>query len=361
MKPENEPPQQAITVLKSLWIKQEDSLIKDWIFLDLLGRIEAQRNVNSIRVLLDVCMTQRDPKLNSIYQIMKSQDLRSKPSFDSINFVFLTAKRVELNACKLAFGIDLDDKPVEKIMKRPYWIASSRNNFNDILIVSVGEDRNVPCATLTQEIISQIRPKLFFLVGMCAGDPKDTKCGDVMIASNIWDYEGARIEADESHPRRKAVPIRGTLKGLLSMVNPELPKFWLEFPSVLSELATLNYPQPSGVTEAWVPNVHSKYHFACGEKLRVDAPWAGWRSAIDEQIAALDMESYGFGHACNESDIDWVVIKGVSDHADKVSKDGADSEQRKARKDYQVYASAAAAFVGRQLVDAYTYMYSAEL
>ncbi|MBF0426730.1 MAG: hypothetical protein HQL66_13025 [Magnetococcales bacterium] len=74
--------------------------------------------------------------------------------------------------------------------------------------------------------------------------------------------------------------------------------------------------------------------FLSGDKL-----WKGDSEAIQElfvksgyprQSKALDMESYGFGKACENWDVPWLVLKGISDFGDGPSKATGDDWQQPA-------------------------------
>jgi nucleoside phosphorylase len=190
------------------------------------------------------------------------------------------------------------------------------------VVISAGKSGQVPSASLAQAVITQLRPRLAIMTGFCGGVAQRISLGDVAMftSSAAWDYgkweEGANSEAPKflARPDALNIPI-GTAAAVVRVLSEQRRVF-------------------DDPTTATVRTMLGKLD----REPEVKAVAAGSGSAVvtseivlsrivdlNENIHAIDMESYGFYHACLHTSVirpDFVCIKGVADHCngDKNSK-----------------------------------------
>lgn len=190
------------------------------------------------------------------------------------------------------------------------------------IVISAGGSGQVPSASLAQAVIIQLRPRLAMMTGFCGGVAKRVALGDVAMFTSAaaWDYGKWEEGVDGGAPQFRA------------------------------RLHALSIPvgRAAAVVRALADQRHVFSAAAIAETSRLlghldktpeaKAVCAGSGSAVvtsevilsrimdlNENIHAIDMESYGFYHACLNTSVvrlDFVCVKGVADHCngDKNSK-----------------------------------------
>ncbi|MEH1124045.1 nSTAND1 domain-containing NTPase [Micromonospora sp. CPCC 206061] len=71
---------------------------------------------------------------------------------------------------------------------------------------------NVAAAALTGRAIEEFRPRALFLVGIAGGLVDDTRLGDVVVATHVYAYQGARAEPGGTRVRPKGWPLAHRLE-----------------------------------------------------------------------------------------------------------------------------------------------------
>jgi nucleoside phosphorylase len=182
------------------------------------------------------------------------------------------------------------------------------------VLISAGKSGQVPSASLAQAVITQLRPRLAIMTGFCGGVARRISLGDVgmFTSSAAWDYgkweEGANGEAPKflARPDALNIPV-GTVAAAVRVLSEQRRVF-------------------DDSTNATVRSMLGRLD----REPEVKAVAAGSGSAVvtsenvlsrivdlNENIYAIDMESYGFYHACLNTSVvrpDFVCIKGVADH-----------------------------------------------
>lgn len=182
------------------------------------------------------------------------------------------------------------------------------------VLISAGNSGQVPSASLAQAVITRLRPRLAIMTGFCGGVAKRVDLGDVamFVSAAPWDY-GKWVEGAEGQPPKFlaradsiSIPVAGVAKVVRALADQRL---------VFSDAVTAKIRRMLGTLD---------------RQLEVKAVAAGSGSAVvtsevvlsriidlNENIHAIDMESYGFYHACRHTSVirpDFVCIKGVADH-----------------------------------------------
>ena len=180
--------------------------------------------------------------------------------------------------------------------------------------VSVGKSGQVPMASLTQAMITQLRPQLAIMTGFCGGVKARVALGDVaMFASAAaWDYgkweEGpaGQLPRFRARPGALNIPVGPVAAAIRALADQRHVFDDSAVATARRMLATLDR-----VPEAKLVAAGSGSAVVTSESILsqiVD---------LDENIHAIDMESYGFYHACLHAPVvrpDFVCIKGVADH-----------------------------------------------
>lgn len=183
-----------------------------------------------------------------------------------------------------------------------------------IVHVQLPEMGMASAASITAKGIFHFNPKYILMTGIAAGLDESLKPGDVMISSNVWNYDSGKYE--------ECIDEKGDKK---TIWKPDGKTISLQF-DLVEKIKLF-----AGIEKK---KVESKVGlFACGSavvasqsKVQADVK-AHFRKTI-----AIDMESYGVLLAAQISmtpEIPAIIIKGVSDKGD-MNKD--DSAQRKAAK-----------------------------
>jgi nucleoside phosphorylase len=182
------------------------------------------------------------------------------------------------------------------------------------LLLSVGKSGQAPTASAAQAVISQVRPRLAIMTGFCGGVKARVGLGDVAVFSSAaaWDYgkwiEGARGKRPmfEARPDALNIPVRGVSEVIRKLVAD---KFRFADP-VLNQVVRLS---GSAERQLEVACVAAGSGSAVVTSEDVVAKIVG----LNENIHAIDMESYAFYYACLNTSVvqpDFVCIKGVADH-----------------------------------------------
>lgn len=182
-------------------------------------------------------------------------------------------------------------------------------------------------ACLVTKGIVMFNPKYVIMTGIAAGLDKDAQIGDIMIATETWDYSSGKYVGGEDHevsflPDPKTIQMDRGLQGKFVSSNYDdvLKKIQLEYRGEM-------HPEHL--------NIHFG-KFACGVAVVAS------KEIVEQQVRAhsrkvlgLDMESYGVYYAALSSspNVKSIVIKSISDFAD-INKGDKDQE-------YAAYTSAA--------------------
>lgn len=239
----------------------------------------------------------------------------------------------ELSAAQIALGLPINRRGRSAAFADRYWECDLKTDSGSALRVVLtvfAKQRNVPAAILTERLLSRLDVGLCLLVGIAAGLKSHLKLGDVVAATSIIDYEGARLELDRAEPnRRKALPARRleqllrpaqfepptTISGDVELFNPADARLEQEFRRHLPALR-LNRARRD-VVRKWSVKLHKAVILA-GEKLIADGSLRDRRLTMHEKIRAAEMESSGFAQACRfqRPETPWAVFRGISDYGD---------------------------------------------
>jgi adenosylhomocysteine nucleosidase len=194
--------------------------------------------------------------------------------------------------------------------------------------LSQGEDPAVSAFTRMREYFS---PKIVVLTGIAGGIHPDVHLGDVVIATRVICYD-LRKETSEHTLRR------GQERQAPAEIGHAVNRFFTDH----GEPAHVK-SQTVGTTET-IRVLEGPIGSGNAVIAHRDSEIVKYLLAFNDKILAVDMESGGLGQAhhglpAGQRPWGWLVIRGISDHADKNKND-----------DYHHVAASNAAVVLRELI-----------
>ena len=195
-----------------------------------------------------------------------------------------------------------------------------------IKIICATEDRmGMPStASLASRAIINFRPKFIIIIGIAAGVPKDTKIGDLLIASQAWDYgsgklklekisnedgSGQEISEDIFIPYGDHIPLEESVRNI--MVKYKSNTLFLN--SLKAGFEETNYELKS-------PELHIG-PFASGAAVIANEDKVASLIQLEGKLIGFDMEVFGVFAATRTlhsygKDTKPISMKAVSDHGD---------------------------------------------
>lgn len=243
-----------------------------------------------------------------------------------------TARRLVTNSCHdvdvvLLTALDKEALPYSEFLElassedfkgsKDFTFSDKSGKMRRGIFHSIGQAGQSACASATQALLTQFRPKLIMLTGFCGGVKARVNFGDLVafVASSAWDYgkweevtgtDGKKTTVFRPRPMVLNCPENGVrevirhLKAGTYKPDPE-------------SLAAVVKASDGEITE-WRLQLRG-----AGSGSAVVTSGETLTSIInrDEEIWAIDMESYAFYHACRHTPVlapDFICLKAVADH-----------------------------------------------
>ncbi|WDZ76218.1 hypothetical protein PWG15_16680 [Ensifer adhaerens] len=225
---------------------------------------------------------------------------------------------------------------------RKFMFTTSDGKPRKGVVFAVGRAGQASVASATQVLLSQYRPKLVVMSGICGGIKGKVKLGDVVVFQQVfdWDYGKWAIEKHEvKQPGVTDVEINnpdGTVTyGRRTFLARPTPLALDQVPVTSSCRALKNsgfkFPDEDltvikGLSkeEIGVPDIHYG-PVASGSAVIADEFIMPRITSLNEDILAADMESYGFYYAAKNTNVVkpmFFCVKAVSDYCDHKKNDG---------------------------------------
>jgi nucleoside phosphorylase len=249
-------------------------------------------------------------KLNYVQHARRARQLVYASSYD-YDVAVITALDEEARPYNEIFQLD----------QVPHFRNAREFSFNDRfgavrkgVLLSVGSSGQAATASATQAILNHFRPRLFLMTGLCGGVEGRVSKGDLVAfkSSAPWDIGKWEQKPDGSRsrfrPRPNAVSIEenGVAEIVRRLVDQGAPPQDELRGAVVQSSAgkILDWKlkfKPAGSGSAVITSV---------EKLSeiID---------INEDVRAIDMESFGFYYACRNTNVvrpDFLCVKSVADY-----------------------------------------------
>ncbi len=240
----------------------------------------------------------------------------------------LTVIKVELDAVKLALGINgLSEKiRTDGNIYFPVQVYSQNHNSNlSVIVGCIGNATNSEAAAATKAMRLHFNPAMMILVGIAGGwKEKHLRIGDVVIPRDILDMSGDEISHGEHIPRIKMCQPKPQVGQMLVNFDFNLNEFQAKVASLFGP-PIVPPADKKALYEASVtyePKVVDCV-LATSNSLVKDENHFKTLAEFHPSVGAVEMEAGGFARACDTGarSIPWLVIRGISDHANELKDD----------------------------------------
>jgi tetratricopeptide (TPR) repeat protein/nucleoside phosphorylase len=184
-------------------------------------------------------------------------------------------------------------------------------------------------------VLEEYQPRMAGMTGICAGDASRVQLGDLVVAERTFTYDNGKYTLDEQGRR---VHEHDTLTYQL---DANLLQFLGLFDAWRPLVACLRRPASPPQLRRSKVACHIK-PLASGSAVRADDPFEAVRAPVRGTVA-IDMEGAAFGLVMSHHPlIPWLIVKGISDYADRAKNDA-----------YHGYAARASALYALSFIRAY--------
>lgn len=155
-------------------------------------------------------------------------------------------------------------------------------------------------------VLEECQPRIAIMTGIRAGDAQHVQLGDLVVAERTFTYDNGKFTLDK-HGR--SVHLHDTLTYQL---DANILQFLGLFDDWELLVADLEYPE---LLKKHKVVCHIK-SMASGSAVRADNPFEDVRAPVRGTVA-IDMEGAAFGLVMSyQTQLPWLVVKGVCDYAD---------------------------------------------
>ena len=247
---------------------------------------------------------------------------KSKLKFDV--GIITALPEVELPAVLKAFEIDPNREEDRIIDGYRYWhtsIESSKlQNKITIVITSIGVSGNITSNEATLALIKYYNPSLLLFIGIAAGLKDKVELLDTVISDRVIGYESVKLTDNGVRPRPQIEhPPHKILQDVHFFNQQVQDDKWSSLFKKLQNSLTSKFLPPYPINRMPIMHIGS---IASGEKLLADGSLEEIRLRYDDRILAGEMEGIGFAIASVKSQVPWLIIRGISDFGDPLTKDG---------------------------------------
>lgn len=280
---------------------------------------------------------------NFIHHLRKIESFPNTPPEKRDDcIVVICALPDELQNAIEAFGGN-EDLPLKKDAFKEHAFSYKSLEYQNYKIVFIVQNQQgmVSAASLTARAIVNFKPKLVAMTGICAGQKKKAKLGDLIIVKQTFDYEaGKKVEEDGSggvatNHRPQTIQLEPKIINIITnMFTSKVPERVLEL---------VQQEKHFRIPASMKFNIHFK-PLASGSCVVSDGGQTLQEIAHQqEDLAGIDMEAYGIAYSARTLSTKWVVIKGIQDFAD--------SKKGKHEKTYRQFGQYASARLLRYFLD----------
>lgn len=246
--------------------------------------------------------TLREERTYIANEILKNRTMRYNSTFP-VDVVLQVAVPDEKTCAYKVLGLSEENDEYLKEYGLTYHETTIGNHH--IVVVPQSVMGMTDAARTATAAILAFKPRLIVMTGICAGNKDKTKLGELVVASQTFDYAAGKLQ----------------------------PEYWAHRPNPFKIDASLE----AFVNTTWVNNANHIYadindafngDALNPEKIHFTAiasgPWVVDDPSIFDEITktiasdcyTLDMEAYGVAMAANTLHIPWLIIKSVQDYAD---------------------------------------------
>ncbi|QZA98205.1 hypothetical protein K3369_01000 [Pseudomonas mandelii] len=221
--------------------------------------------------------------------------------------LIVTVTNVESRAVQRAFAAESGQtsKPV-KLLGHIYQNLGQLAGLDVFLAISeMGTGGTDGSQAAVRKAIEAVEPETVIMVGIAFGIDKDKfSIGDILVSKQLLLYDLQRINADSS------IVLRGN-----KIPASSAPLNWVRN-------AALTWPLSSPKVEPGL--------LLSGDKLIDNKSFRDELSNLAPDALGGEMEGAGLYVACQEANVDWILIKAICDWADGNKKKNKSANQQKA-------------------------------
>lgn len=339
---------QDIEVLLALMERTEDPALRDLLFEDLYWRVQECDNETRELALIRAGVIRGLPGYAQRDLDIAKIGVARGVAKPEAHVVIVTVKEPELDAVKLAFGVELDADPDFTKHGARFWHVELDARYHSeklrVVITKAGFDENYQMAAFCNTVFNSYEVGLCILVGMAGGVEGRVAVGDVVEAVQVLDYvhgvyreDGVQIQPLPFSPQRDVAR-------KMTYFNPVRAGWYPEFEKLVEKVYELDADAGLGVLPAResirLRPDYKRGVILAGDQLLEDGSLPDLAARFHSKTLAADMEGAGFCAGCEEAEIDWMVFRGV-----------ADLGKHPREKDWQLVSTLAAATAVRKLLE----------
>lgn len=181
------------------------------------------------------CIENQDSWLEQIKNsiIFISKNINKKPNSYEVDLAIICALEIELKAIldlpwnwskvyPLTDSIFVNKGKIE-------FLENGSKLIYSVIALKQLEMGSIETAILTTNLINSCRPKIIAMTGICAGAAKSSQIGDLIFASESWDFSGGKYLVNEEGQSKflfghNRFPIEATMKAKIHQFNLDLLK-----------------------------------------------------------------------------------------------------------------------------------------
>jgi len=245
-----------------------------------------------------------------------------------LDVLLVTALPIELRAARSAFVLEQDASEVRSRTGTIVWVDTwfSVRSKRDVRVglCCLGSAGNVVASTIVSELAAEFAPKVIVMIGIAAGMRGKRRLGEVVISEEVVAYEpAALIEADGKHVAKGRPRTWRTSHTIFQDVVNYLSQ-QAEIQQRIEAIFRnrgFSLPDVEGSPDVVQTVSVSLATIGSGEKLIRDAiVWEELRTRHGK-IDVAEMEAVGIAAVCEQHQIPYLVIRGISDFGDSVKND----------------------------------------
>ena len=191
----------------------------------------------------------------------------------------------------------------------------------------------IGCASMVSKAICRFSPEYVFMIGIAAGNSKDTKCCDIVVASVSDDYSYGKIIENNNtidfQGRSSSICIDNTIDQILDLYKANEKQELLNFVIRETESMAVNVLKPEELQHLKIiKSIDFKVGKVVSGPCVVTSDMFKQKYIINKNHSdyiALDMETYSLyyaaKHAASDSAKKFLSVKAISDMGDTDKKD----------------------------------------
>ena len=233
----------------------------------------------------------------------------------AVDVLVVAPKRIEEDAVLAAFGTTRVGRVQTEASRYPGYLTSVEGRT--VLICSPQTDGNVKMALFVSEWLREWIPKLGALIGMAGGREGEVEPGDLVLATDILDYQIVRRIATPTGSVDKNRFVSYTSHDNLrtNFLTGDDPT-WIDQMKIACAVAMSTVPKDKQLTarqfRAWRPSL-KKGVILAGSTLVEDGTIGKIADDIHDRAMAVEMEGAGFAGAMHAALVPWLSIRGIAD------------------------------------------------